>query len=134
MSDLKPFRERALNVIELTWGGPHHVGEIKWENRGDHLGDEAACRFTLPGDMATWDFSELTRLVVACHDQCVRACVLPKMRYIGILLSDRKRFGKDPYVETHPTLEAHVAAIRGDRNAIRALGETMRTPEKKAAP
>lgn len=122
-SDLfPPFRDRALAVIELTWGGKHHVGEITWE-------DEAACRFTLPSDMATWDFDELTRLVVAAHDQCVRACVLPKMRYIGILLSDRKRFGKDPFVQAHPTLEAHVAAIRGGRAAIRALGDAMRLPE-----
>jgi hypothetical protein len=130
---LKPFRERALAVIQIAWGGEHHVGTIKWEATNGWRG--GACRFNLlDSSLATWDFNALTRLVVAAHDQCVRACVLPKMRNLGILLSDRDRTGEDTYADVHPRLEAHVAAIRVGQVALRALAEAMRAPESGRKP
>jgi hypothetical protein len=64
MSDTDKFRDRALDVIEEVFGGEHHVFHLKWEGDG--------CKFLVNEQMATYDFSDLTRLVVACHDHCVR--------------------------------------------------------------
>ncbi len=126
------FRDRAMRVIEAVWGGEHHVGNIKWE--GD-VGEHKHCRFSVyaPNGLSTWDYDELTRLVVAVHDECLRACVLPGLRYFSVLLSEKQRTGRDPIVDAHPTMDDHLAAIHGGLAAMRELCDRLRADDKKNA-
>ena len=103
------FKDRAIAVINVAFGGEHHVFGLKW--REDCGG---WCSFTVnENDMGTYDFSGITKLVVACHDECVRG-------YIGnggpgrikVTLSNRERKSKHPDIGAHPTLEQHVEQIR----------------------
>lgn len=106
---LVPFRERAERVLSRTYLGLHHVpflNTAKWTER--HV------RVTLHDGLSTFDNDALTRLVVAAHDECVRAEIIPLGRHLGLYLHDRKREGES--WERHPDLETHVAWVRAFRN------------------
>lgn len=107
------FEERAREVIQCAFGGEHHVRKLKWMLAKDAILVSSFCEFAVPGYLSTWDYDELTKLVVAAHDQCVRAEVRPKGKDFLVILSDRERQNADhPYVNAHPTLEDHAARIR----------------------
>jgi len=99
------FRKRAENVLAATFRGLHHVPHLHRAKWG-----ESNLRVTLHGTLATFDFDELTRLVVAAHDQCIRAELVPLGRHLGLWLHDRKREGE--VWDRHPELEEHVAWLR----------------------
>jgi hypothetical protein len=124
VSELQPFRERALGLIEDVFGGERHIGAIKW-----HVG-QGACEFTtFASSLSTFDFSCLTQLVVSAHDRCVRVEVFGGgPRRLKIHVSERSRGGGDPSTQQHPTLEAHVAAIRkGGNRAMQELYDSMKS-------
>lgn len=126
--DLAPFRERAENVIWKVFGGEHHVDSLKWK---DNVW--SSCTFLVDDSkLSTFDFSYLTRLVVAAHDEHIRAAVTGGgPRRLKILLSERKRGTSDPVSGGCPTLEAHVSAIRkGGGRAMQELYDSMRETDK----
>jgi hypothetical protein len=107
---LAPFRERAERVIDVAYGGQHHVFSLKWAYRG-YVGE--VCTFLVNEGAATYDFSDLTRMVTSCHDACVRG----EIRNGGpgrlrIVLTPRARKHRHPDAGAHPTLEQHVEQIR----------------------
>lgn len=108
------IERRAYVVLARVYYGIHHVDG--WTRRQS---DEHSVRVTVCGELATFDGSELTRLVIAAHDECVRVSVRPLApRYLEILFSWRTRPGR--FVEawsydTHPTLEHAVARNRCHR-------------------
>lgn len=101
-----------------VYGGFHHVnGEIKSSGSDgvvlelDHI------------SLATYDFDEMTRIVLMSHDRCIRFGVTgPRMEereYDGIdyevpvmtvVVSKRKRDGR--MHERHPTLETVMAEYK----------------------
>lgn len=104
-TELAPFRERAEAVLSRTYLGLHHIpylDKARWTDR--HV------RVTLHDGLSTFDNDALTRLVVAAHDHCVRAEIIPLGRYLGLFLHDRKRDGE--VWERHPSIEEHVAWVR----------------------
>lgn len=107
---MEDFKTRALAVIECAFGGAHHVRNLKWELLGT---DFEHCEFLLLGELSTWDSDRLTALVVACHDQCIRAEVSSAMRYLRVMLHPRVRYNEaHPIMLAHPTLEDHAALLR----------------------
>lgn len=63
--------------------------------------------------LSTFDNDSLTRLVVLCHDRCIRCHITGKgPGYIELMFHRRQREGS--MYERHPTLEAAAARIRGD--------------------
>ena len=120
------FRDRAKSVIDDVFGGDHHVGKIKW------IGDAwKRCEFTtFESSISTFDFSYLTRLVVAAHDHCVRVAVENGgPRRLKVIISERKLNASDALTGGHPALEEHVAAIR--KGSSRAMQELYDSMEKK---
>ncbi len=93
------FEERAELVLAFMYRGIHHAPEIKKE-------PAPYPRWSLNhrGDLSTFDFDELTRLVIAAHHFCVRASIQHSgPRTIKIVLHPRKgRTGA--MFERHPTL------------------------------
>lgn len=61
---------------------------------------------------STWDFDQLTRLVIAAHDECVRVEVSPSNpKHIKITLWPRH--GRNGSLsERHPTIEDAIADFR----------------------
>lgn len=91
-----PFEQRAESVLSFVFDGMHHVYDLKkhpiyW-----------SCIHS--GDMSTFDFDLLTRLVFAAHHYCVRASVgNGGPRALKIMLHPRS--GRDGrFSQRHPTL------------------------------
>lgn len=66
----------------------------------------------MPRSLSTFDFDELTQLVVRCHDACVRLTVAPcNMRYLKLMFHPRK--GREGHLfERHPTMEQALERVR----------------------
>jgi hypothetical protein len=90
-------------------GGFHHVG-------GDFSKfGHGVCVNEPYGNWATFDFSDLTRLVVFAHDDMIRVEVKPSVsgRLKFCMWKRHTRVGE--MFERHPTLEDAAATIRNQR-------------------
>jgi hypothetical protein len=113
-----PDAKRRFDIIvDGVWGGRDHLKDEKWIRPN-------VCEIWLHGTLATFDFSEMTRLVVLCHDNCVRAEVR-RNRGLSVLLSARSTTPTHALIEGHPSLEQHIAAIRGGREAYQKMLHEM---------
>jgi len=103
-------QERIRNVLATTFRGIHHCGKIKKYDEGTVNEMWETNKY---GGMTTYDFDELTRLVIAAHDECVRVEIShsgPGLVKIRLWARDN-RDGK--YYEKHPTIEEAIKAFRG---------------------
>lgn len=96
---------RAEEVLAYTFRGWHHV-----ESRRVKRESPTQITYTHYGDLATFDWDQLTRLVVAAHSLAVRVEIsAASPRYTRIRLSERTREGDS--TQRHPTLADHVATM-----------------------
>jgi hypothetical protein len=96
-----------MRVINGAFGGEHHVGSLKWGIDG------ATCTFLAAKRLSTFDYNELTKLVVHCHDECVRGEISQGGPWnLKVRLSNRDRMSVHPDTGAHPTIEQHVEQIR----------------------
>jgi hypothetical protein len=102
---------RAFDLLVAWVGGTHHIEDCislrskKNPIRWDHPYMLDVC---YSGQMATYDFDELTRLVFLAHDCRVRV----ELRGAGLYLHPRKRNGG--MSERHPTVEQALSQWRGE--------------------
>lgn len=91
--------ERYNVVVNHAFGGWHHVGNKKTV--------QGAVVFSVWGQLSTYDFNQLTRLVLVCHAVFVRAEVTqsgPGM--LKIWLSAREpSFPGCSFADYHPSLD-----------------------------
>ena len=98
------LKEKVEAVLNDVYHGLHHLP--------NKLKDRGYC-FELNhyGDLATFDFNELTILVLAAHKYCVRVSINPSGRgLVKLLFHDRKREGG--FTERHPTIEDAIKIYR----------------------
>ena len=93
---LPPFEVRAEAALAHVYQGIHHVpGKIKklrgyWE-------------VVIWGSISTHDFDQLTRMVIAAHEHCVRIELQPcNCQHIRLLIHPRQQTGG--ICERHPSL------------------------------
>ena len=100
---------RLRAVVDLAFGGVHHVGKItKYED-----GSPPMWSFTVSEGLSTFDASALTRLVVAAHDQCVRVSIYPGgPRRLKVWLHVRPGRDGNYASHRHPTMETAIATAR----------------------
>ena len=100
----------CLRMLTNLVNGFHHLfGKIT----GDGRTDQIRCVLEAHNCLATYDYRDLTRLVVMAHDRCIRAEIQPaRGNAITIILTKRSREGDQD--RRHPTLEENVAKIRED--------------------
>jgi hypothetical protein len=102
----------AAQILSEIFHGPHHLDpatlqKTRWE-------DTHAIEYQLGRrQLATFDFDELTRLVVMAHDACVRIAVSPGGR-MGLALFFHRREREGEYTQRHPTLEEAMMKMRGN--------------------
>ena len=102
------FELRANRVLDTVFLGLHHCPKIYKFNNGKEF---EMWEINHYGDMATYDFDSLTRLVIASHDECIRASVNPSgPGMVKIRLWPRVREGG--ISERHPTMEQSLERIR----------------------
>lgn len=109
-SQISPLGEVVADILGAAFLGIYHLDygalrRVEW-------GNPQVVRVTLRQALATFDFAELTWLVVLCHDACIRLQVEGVgPRYIR--LSFWARHGREGDVDRcHPTIERAVALAR----------------------
>lgn len=98
-------KEEATKFFGKIYPGEHNIpGELKQYGSGWSVIHR--------GDIATYDFNMLTKLVVFAHDMCIRASIVPAgPQAVKICVHRRQREGS--MVERHPELDEHIDSIRG---------------------
>lgn len=105
-ADMTPEQRECYELLCGLVCGEHHLTSPVYAWSG------AGIRYAHYGELATFDFDKLTRLVVMAHDRCIRATVMASgPRMVGIGLSKRSREGC--FAERHPTMEEAIARCRG---------------------
>lgn len=97
-------KEQATKFFAAFYGGEHHIpSDVKSFGYGWTV--------TQYGEIATYDFNSMTRLVVMAHDLSVRVEVSGhKKNELRIAIWKRKREGTID--ERHPQMETAIAQIR----------------------
>lgn len=117
-----PPSEVGLRVAALLdeWQGLHHFDDapmkkVDWSNplfiqmTLDHR--------TSPGQLSTYDFSNLTSLVFLAHDHCIRVDLQPcNSTHFRVMFHPRQREGSAP--QRHPSLEDAVASWRKSHSEV----------------
>jgi len=97
----------ATSFFAKLYRGVHHIPDEKIRDEGNGCWSVAHY-----GGMSTFDFDELTRLVLLAHERCVRAWVTAgRPRYVRIWIAGRVRDTGD-IVTSHPTIEQALAKFR----------------------
>lgn len=102
----------AERVLARAFGGIHHVPE--WSRREDGGTDGVIVRMHYPpGGLATYDYDNLTRLVVAAHDEHVRVAIHPGgPRGMRLVLTLRREWQEPSISRGHPTMEQALERCR----------------------
>ena len=107
--------ERLEAVLVDTFRGLHHCKKIT-KNYGDGMWS------TWCYSLATFDFDELTRLVLSAHHHCVRAELQPNgPRGIKILLTARDG-RKGGMFERHPDIREAIRSLYDEPTARYFIG------------
>lgn len=106
---LAPFSVRAERVLAKVFHGLHHCPKI---HKDEMLNGFEMWEVNKYGEMATFDFDELTRLVIAAHDECIRAAVAPSGPGM-VKIRLWPRYGREGrFSERHPTMEKAIETLR----------------------
>lgn len=102
--EISPLGQVVADILCTMWQGLYHMNDralAKVEWRDPH---NMQLRVTYDRELATYDASKLTGLVVLCHDARIRLAVQPAMRDLRLWFSQRRR---DPasIMEGLPPLE-----------------------------
>jgi hypothetical protein len=107
--NLGSFSIRAERVLSATFRGLHHCPKIKKSRAGNPY---EVWETNVYNDLSTFDFDLLTRLVISCHDECIRATIGssgPGMVKIQLW----PRFGREGSILLrHPTIEQAIESFR----------------------
>lgn len=95
----------CFDLVCDLMGGEHHTASVFAWGRGIKTSFYA-------GQLSTFDFDYLTRLVVMAHDRCVRAEIVPSgPGRVGVVLH-RRHTREGEAVKRHPTIEVAILHIR----------------------
>ncbi len=97
-------KEEATKFFSDFFFGEHHIpGEIKKNGHGWEI---------VTGDsLCSYDYSNMTRLVIMAHDRAIRVAVVPHtFKLLRIIIHQREREGGE--LTKHPDLESNVARLR----------------------
>lgn len=99
-------KEEATNFFAQFYGGEHHIPKYKIFEFGDGWMVKHD-----RGDLATYDYNDLTRLVLMAHDKCIRVSIMPlNMNTVKIAIWKREREGG--MSRRHATIEQAIETYR----------------------
>ena len=108
--DLKPspLGLKVADILGMVWSGLYHIDpralrKVNWA-------DTYCISISLQCSLSTFDYNQLTELVILCHDQTIRLDISPHMRYLRLLFHQRWRDGV--FTERHPTIEEAIQTCR----------------------
>jgi len=109
--DISPLGIEVANILGQAWAGIYHL-EHEIRHKRTHWENPHWIEIVIYGGLATWDFNQLTQLVVLCHDRAIRLEINGAANgYLKLMFHPRKRKGLSIYSK-HPTLEENTKLIR----------------------
>lgn len=120
---MSPFGKNVAQIIGTVWRGIYHLPQGSYIHERTKWDDPTFIRVVIPDNgLATWDFDNLTKLVVLCHDYCIRVQIdCAGMKNINLRFHRRK--GREGgMAERHPTIEQ---AIHDPENNWRPTKEEV---------
>ena len=108
---LSDFGRKVADLLGDAFGGIYHIDEFLFKKKVD-WSNSWHVQIPYNRDLATFDFNTLTRLVVLCHDRCIRMSIKPTSP--GYLyLQFWSRDGREGDVsKRHPTIETAIELVR----------------------
>jgi hypothetical protein len=95
--------EKVDLFIDYVFGGRHHTTKV--------INHNSWYEVKFYQDVASWDFSIMTKMVVASHDLGLRSSIEANgLRGLKVLLHNRKS-REGLMHQRHPTLEQHLERI-----------------------
>lgn len=96
--------QEAIDFFSEFYQGEHHIpGKVKEFGGGWVVNHDR-------GDLATYDYNQLTKLVFMAHEKCIRVSVMPcSPRHLKIAIWKRQREGG--MSERHPTLQQAIESF-----------------------
>lgn len=100
----------VAQILGIVFGGLYHISakleKVKWDNvRAIEIKFGYA-------NMSTWDYDRLTKLVVLCHDACIRLEIEPHT-FNSLRFWFHRREGRDgDMCKRHPTIEQAIERAR----------------------
>ena len=105
---MSEFGREVADILGQVWRGIYHLDHTKLK-----LFDPRLAEVTIRGELATWDYTYLTDLVVLCHDRCVRLAISgARNGILRLRFWPRDRKSTDSICRFHPTMEESVARVR----------------------
>lgn len=109
-----PFGRQVADILGQVWRGIYHMDDRAIE-RADWA-NKHSIRVNIYGSLDTYDFDYLTRLVILCHDHCIRLEIIPSgPRGLGLCFSART-CRRGSVSRRHPTMETAIANCRAENN------------------
>jgi hypothetical protein len=107
VKNISPFGERVADLLGYMCQGIYHLDGI--EKRDWSSADMIEITYH---EVSTFDYSDLTRLVLLAHRMAIRISIIPAGRYLKIQFSVRTREGS--VYERHPTIEEAIEKFNAD--------------------
>lgn len=107
---MSPLGREVADIIGQVFMGIYHIDreitKVDWANPN-------WIEFCHYGELSTFDYCNLTSLVVLCHDRCIRLSISPASPRV-LRLMFHLRTARDGEINSrHPTIEKHIEIIRG---------------------
>ena len=83
-----PFEDRATAMVNWAFGGEHHIRKIE---KTQYPWGWAWKLRVYESDLSSYDFSQLTKLVIAAHHYAVRVSVQTAGMRLVVVLWERQR-------------------------------------------
>ncbi len=94
-------KEEAIDFFSEFYFGAHHIPGDSPKTVGNH---GWAVMHNL-GELATFDYNGLTRLVLMAHDKCIRVSISPVRNGIMKIMIHRRSREDKSIFGGHPTIE-----------------------------
>lgn len=133
-----PLGIRVANLLD-RWNGLNHFEDTAMKKVEWHNPQVITLRLSIHfgiGQLSTFDFDALTRLVFLAHDDCIRVAIRPcNPQNLTLVFHGRQRTGD--ISQRHPELEDAVAAWRAKHPAPKfepatAIPQLSNTEETEA--
>lgn len=104
-------KEEATEFLSQFYGGTHHIpGKLHDWGYGWMIKHDR-------GEFSTYDFNQLTRLVLMAHEKAIRVSIAPHtFNSVKLIIHKRQREGR--YDQKHPTIEQAIESYNTQQQNI----------------
>jgi hypothetical protein len=109
------FGSQVAEIVGTVYKGLYHIPETATHKRTE-WDSEHWIEITVRDTLSTFDDSNLTQLVILCHDAAIRLEIkASSTNYLKLCFSPRQHHAKSSWIK-HPTMEDAIKKIRSQND------------------